>query len=272
MTNADADKGERHGVALGPMTFVPELRVAGTQDPWAHRKGEPRVFALLWAVYLLVAAVLTVFSVRALGYPRTSQFVFGGLSMLTLALVGIMLLWPALRLCQAKPALPTTSALLDLAVVLLPVHAIVWPLSMLTGWPWTVTVGLLLLVTGWGMVAAGVIAITVQQTQRGGVHASRLLAIIVLLVLCIAPPAFRVLAMQAGHWAPSLVDLASPLSAPWALALAPEGYFPVMTRQGWLASIVPVGIGSLLLVVSGLVARFSPHDEATQSPSLLGGR
>ena len=148
MTSEQEDRGERRGLALGPMTFVPELRVVGSHDPWAHRKGEPRVFALLWAMYLLIAAVLTVFSVRALGYPRTSQFVFGGLSMLTVAMVGIMLLWPALRLGQATPERPTTAALFDLAVVLLPVHAIVWPLSMLTGWPWTVTVGILLMISG----------------------------------------------------------------------------------------------------------------------------
>ena len=253
MTAPDGKRAHgRHDVSLGPMTFVPELRV-GKNDPWAHRKGEPRVFALLWAVYLLTAAVLTVFSVRALGYPRTSQFTFGGLSMLTLAMIGIMLLWPALRLSQQRAALPTWAAIFDLAVVLLPVPAIVWPLSVLTSWSWPITLGLALAITGWGLVAAGVIALAMQTAMGAATGATRMLAMIVLLVLSVGPPAFRVLALDAGRPVTSAVDLASPLSVVWGIGLAPEGRQPVMTGQDWLAGAIPALIGLALLVSSGII-------------------
>ena len=250
-SGANGPDDARPGLSLGPMTFVPEVRVTGRNDPWAHRKGEPRVFALLWAVYLLAAATITVFSVRALGYPRASQFVFAGLSMLTLSMIGIMVLWPALRLSQVRPRAPTVAALLDLAVVLLPVHAIVWPLSMLTGWTWPVTLGLLLVVSGWGSVAGGVLALTLHQ--RNGAWSARLLAMLLLLVLCLAAPAFRVLTVQAGRPVQATIDLLSPLSALWSVGLAPEGVQPKMDRAEWLAGAVPLAAGVILLVASGVL-------------------
>ncbi len=246
----------RAGLTLGPVTFVPELRVAGADDPWAHRKGEPRIFALLWAMYLLASAIVTVFSVRALGYPRAGQFVFGGLSMLTLAMVGIMLLWPALRLSQVRPELPTTAVIFDLAVVLLPVHAIVWPMSMLTGWPWPVTVGILFVITGWGLVAAGVVALTMRPGPSAGSSAARMLAMLLLMVLCLGGPAFRVLSMRAGQPLAGDIDLFSPLSAPWVLGLAAEGQRPDMALTEWVSGAIPAVIGLILLVGCGVMNRW----------------
>ena len=43
------------------MVWVPEWKSRGKADPWAHRKGEPRPLALLWTIYIMVSAAVTIF-------------------------------------------------------------------------------------------------------------------------------------------------------------------------------------------------------------------
>ena len=45
---------------------APEPR---TGDRWAHRRGEPRMLALFWSIYLFGAAISTVMRIPVLGMP-----------------------------------------------------------------------------------------------------------------------------------------------------------------------------------------------------------
>ncbi|QOI98986.1 MAG: hypothetical protein HRU70_00155 [Phycisphaeraceae bacterium] len=109
-------------------------------DRWPHRRGEPRLFALAWTIYLLGATVACYGQLIWGGVIDPLSARFAARELLVLVAVGVSILWPALRLSQVLPregGVAATSK--DLFVVAVPSQAVVWPLSMLALWPvWTV--------------------------------------------------------------------------------------------------------------------------------------
>ena len=218
---------------LGPLTWVPELGVRHN-DPWAHRKSEPRPLALLWSMYLMVAALVTIFRVKSLTMPTTGQFVFACRGMIVLSVIGSVVLWPALRLCQERPSRPRRAVLMDLAVILLPMQAVIWPMPLLTSWPWEVVLALQVLFVSWAALAAAILVRAFDSPsglQRAGTA---------LLCILLAAGAPVLIAMwPGGGTAPDGLGMLSPISAAFRLVEAPNGLAPAMTPWEWLGCAWP---------------------------------
>ncbi|MDX2114922.1 MAG: hypothetical protein SFZ24_04775 [Planctomycetota bacterium] len=225
--------GESAGLRLGPMVWVPELRVRSERDPWAHRKGEPRPLALLWALYLMSGSLLTLFTVRSLTVPTTEQFVLGCRGLMLVIVLGLCVLWPALRLSQAYPEKPTRSVLGDLGVLLAPVQAVVWPMPLLTYWSLEVTAGLSLMLTSWSLVAAVVVRWSYGRADGWGRRWATTAGLVALVAA--APAALAAL----GGWGGRAVELLSPLTAVWGLTDAPRALSPVMQPLEWGLAAAP---------------------------------
>jgi len=157
---------DRGHTRIGPMIFVPELTTRGPDDPWAHRKGEPRYFALLWTLYLLVSALLTVFSIRSVGMPTQEQFLLGGRGMTLLCALGVCPLWPMVRLSQVSAARPIRAAWHDALILTVPSWSVILPISLLTGWTVRVSLALCLLLAVWAVVSGGLVAFGSSRESR----------------------------------------------------------------------------------------------------------
>lgn len=138
--------------------WVPQLKTYGSADPWGHRKGEPRTFAVLWCVYLLGASLATILSVEESWPPSSDQYEFPARVLMTLMLFGITVMWPAIRLCQATPRNPPGASLADWVVIVLPAQVLIWPMMLMLSWPLSVTAWLALAAASWGTVSMTAVA------------------------------------------------------------------------------------------------------------------
>ncbi len=242
----DPERGERAprppGFRVGPIVFVPEFRPRGESDPWSHRKGEPRTFALLFSVYLLFAALMTVFAVRALGRPPShAQHGFGAASMVVLIALGQVVVYPLVRLSQVAPRRAGPALAADLAVLLLPIQAIVWPMPLLTNWRWEVVAGLLCLLLGWTLVAGAIVVLAQRASASAG---ARTTAMALLLALTLLAPGLRLVGAWGGVPTPDeLLARLSPWTAPFAMTGGPRNVRVALERVDWLGALVPCGVG-----------------------------
>jgi hypothetical protein len=235
---------DRPGVRIGPMVFVPEFSTS-PNDPWAHRKGEPRLFTLMWSIYLLVGAMGTIFATRTIGPPTPSAYRVGCLAMVTVVAVGGTILWPVVRLSQRSPSRPARATLVDLAVILLPAQSVVWPMPMLTRWPWDVTAAMALVVTGWITLVGAVVARATARPPGLG----RVATMVVICAAVLGGPTLGVVGASQGWWSPESGLLASPITGPWALAETPQNLRPRMTPWEWSWAAAP-GVGAALMWAS----------------------
>lgn len=245
------------------MTWVPGLR-ATPNDPWAHRKGEPRPLALLWSLYLMASALVTLLRVRSLTMPTTEQFAFGCRSMVLMVMIGVAVLWPMVRLSQQFPRRRNLSLLADLVVLLIPVQAVVWPMPLLTHWPLEVAAGVVVTIGSWAFLSAGVLSLAYGV----GESVPRWWWMVGCVAVAIAAPAadLWIRGLGGGPTA-SMVALWSPLTAVWGLASAPSGLMPVMQSWEWAFSLIPGAAGGLMWMGS---ARFAPMEEAGYSVACPG--
>ncbi|HVZ94222.1 MAG TPA: hypothetical protein VG797_06905 [Phycisphaerales bacterium] len=225
-------------------TWVPEWTVTGPTDPWAARKGEPRVFALLWCCYLFAAATVTLFAVRSVGPARSEQFQYGARGLLVLVAIGTVALWPLARLSQASPDRTIRATIADALILLASVNAIVWPMPVLTRWPWEIAIGLLVMVSAWTLAAGGWVA---WGTMPRTTSAARLLAMLICLLFLVTAPVSRLFVPGAGShqaWEPLTPwGMFSPVTAALALTESPPNLTPVMDRSKWLLVIAPLLLG-----------------------------
>ncbi|MEM8835432.1 MAG: hypothetical protein AAGD00_06390 [Planctomycetota bacterium] len=222
-------------------------------DPWAHRKGEPRVFALLWSVYLMVASMLTLFSTRALGMPTTQQHEFGVRAMLTLAMVGVCVIWPAVRLSQERPERPLRDSLADTIVVLIPLNALLWPAPLLTLWPISIAATLAAVFGAWTCLVGAWLAIVF--TSRAG--PARLAGLATILLAIGAAPGAGVLWISlSGYAPPAWWWHASPLTSIYAVTSSIDPVRPPSFDLGAVgASCAVAGCSLVLWAVAGVRAR-----------------
>ncbi len=204
-------------------------------DRWAHRRGEPRLFTLLWSIYLLVCALATIFSVKFLGMTQAGMFRSPAKSMLLLAAIGATVLWPMVRLSQARPRKPLKATALDLIAVNGPLQAVVWPTKLLTGWGWEVMAGLSLLLLSWTALLGALVAAGVSR-EAGPARSWWML--LCLMVVGGAPAAMLVGGLFGFVPAPD-GWLASPLTALFAITEAPSGLSAGMTKREWVAVAAP---------------------------------
>lgn len=244
-TSTPPAREEKPGVRIGPFVWVGELGVSGASDPWAHRKGEPRTFTLLWAIYLMAGALMTIFAVRSASGAGIRQWTYGCRAMVIVVVVGVCILWPMVRLSQASPERPRKSTLIDLMILLVPIQAVVWPMPLLSGWTWIVTVGIVLMLFGWGLLIGGLVARGCASSTsfvRTWTMAS------ILGLVCAGPVlSFFVdwMAMPAGTRLPEWWGLTSPLTATHALTTTPMNLMPTMDPLEWAAGWLPLVAGLL---------------------------
>lgn len=155
-------------------------RVPKDRADWSHRRGEPRVFALLWMLYLMGVTGVMFMSVSDAFFVSTSITRPAARGMMLATIVGIVLLWPAMRLSQRPAPRAVRSVLQDLFVLLVPAQAVVWPhaLRVLGDWPVQVLLGLVGVMTAWALVVGGLIALA-----NAGRHAGRARGVWMLVVL-----------------------------------------------------------------------------------------
>lgn len=133
-------------------------------DRWAHRRTEPRPFALLWILYLIAAALVSFGIAGTFAYPSAELYKHATRVMLFLACMGVAIFWPMLRLSQARPEKPRLSVILDLLVLLPPLQCVVWPQAFdwMSRWTLGVVLGISLASMGWSLLIGAVLAMAIS--------------------------------------------------------------------------------------------------------------
>ena len=245
MTPAAEKRGERSkpGYRFGPFTIVPEL-LSGKDDPWAHRKGEPRVLVLLWAMYLMGGALTTIFAVRSVGAPAAGRYEYGCRAMVVIVVCGLSVLWPMTRLSQMPPERPLRAMLIDLVALLAPVQAVVWPMPLLTTWTLGIAAGLNLMIASWGLLAG----VLVAHGSASRSMATRTLLMMGAVFLAGAAPALALFIGSAGSPSmPGWWEMLSPITATLALTEAPGNQTPQMSGLEWILAGAPLLVALVLL-------------------------
>lgn len=248
---------ERRGAPVDRRALSPWTILVRPNDRLAHRKGEPRTLVLLWTMYLMASAAVTVFSVGVLGMPQRQQFQPASRAMFAMAAIGLTILWPMVRLSQSPPERPLRSVWLDMAALVLPAQAIVWPTRLLTGWSWSVLAGCAFAQAAWTLLVGAMLTAGLRGGRDGSIGARTGWMGAILLVVGGAPAA-QLLGGLLGFTPGEPGWLASPLTISHALTTAPSGLSPVMTRGEWLAVAAPAALGLALWTTLRLAARPAP--------------
>lgn len=229
---------------------------------WSHRRGEPRVFALLWMCYLM-GATATMFAALSDAFfvsPAVTRP--AGRGMLVAAAAGVAFLWPAMRLSQRPAERPVAFVLRDLFVLLLPAQAMVWPhaLKELGDWPLPVLGALSACLAAWALLVGGLIALADSGRFAGRWRGLWMAGVV---LVCTAAPAwgaaFGVVgprpagAARAG-WMLSPFTAVLELTRP---ASGPGGVTPITGTHCRLIAAPGLGGGALLVLAAaaGVAAR-----------------
>jgi hypothetical protein len=238
-------------------------------DPWAHRRGEPRLFAFLWTLYLFVTVLGSLLWLTRSGVLAASAYGPAARVMLIVIAAGAAILWPMVRLSQlAPPRHPISAAFGDFIVIVLPVQVVVWPLAFLANWPITVVGVLAAMLFVWPLVTGGLIALAFTLAQRRALPILSAPARIIWMGLCIA-------AVCAAPLAVVLTGVGEQVNlSSWAWKLSPFTLVFVLTGTGlrgphapiglsdWLALAPVAGAAALLWFVASAVAFARRHEGA----------
>lgn len=239
---------------------------------WSHRRGEPRVFTLLWMVYLMGATVL-MFSSMATAYSISPEITRpAARSMLMVIVIGLSVLWPMVRFSQRQVGhigftgqSHVGSAVRDAVVLFVPMQAVLWPQAMgvLAGWPIEVVAAISALFLGWIIILAGVIALGCASIERNkGKESIRVVwMVLVMLIVFGAPLVGSVNGMGAsvGVDRPRVGWLLSPVTGLLEIVRDRRelGTSARVFIEQWrlIIALVCVGSALLLLARAGEVAR-----------------
>lgn len=143
------------------------------RSDWSHRRGEPRVFAFCWTLYLLAATVIAFSSAGAAGAGNADAFRPAARGLLAACLAGISLLWPMTRLSQMRPGPRRWSAvrcvLEDIAVLVVPAQAVIWPQVLMASWPVSVVGALACSTLAWALALGALLYAAFTSRRRAGV-------------------------------------------------------------------------------------------------------
>ncbi|MGH7244521.1 MAG: hypothetical protein ACREJD_14005 [Phycisphaerales bacterium] len=191
-----------------------ELAIAkgSESDKWSHRRGEPRNFAFLWAIFLMLSSIIALGVVLAGGIVTLDAYQPLSRGLVVTLAIGVMIFWPLMRLNQAAPEDGAPIAVLkDLAIVLIPLQAVVWPQMVLARWTPDVVLATSLAMIAWAFLIGGLLAI---GTRSNRTWRSAWMATIVALVIGGAS-----ISILAGQVSPDLLRPRHADAAP-ALVLA----------------------------------------------------
>lgn len=232
-------------------------RVPKDRSDWSHRRGEPRVFALIWMLYLMGVTGLMFASLSDAFFVSTAITRPAARGMLVATMAGIVLLWPAIRLSQRPADLPVRSVLRDLFVVLIPAQAVIWPhaLRELGDWSFGVLTALAGVFAAWALVVGGVLA---MADSGYGAGRARWVWMLVLLFVGLGAPAYAVARGQV-RMTPAPTPAAhpgwmfSPLTAVMEVTRdrdASDGVTRVSDTH-WRLIVAPACVGGSLLCLAG---------------------
>lgn len=143
-----------------------ELAIAGgsESDRWSHRRGEPRTFAFLWAMFLMFAALVALGVVLTGGIVSLDAYQPLSRGLVVTIAVGVLVFWPLLRLSQDVPEEGSIRATLkDLFIVLVPVQAVIWPQMFLARWSVETVLAMSLALTAWTLVIGAVLVLALRR-------------------------------------------------------------------------------------------------------------
>lgn len=131
----------------------------GYQD-WSHRRGEPRVFALVWMIFLMAVTAMMFAALSPARFISPQVARPAAQAMILATVCGLALFWPAVRLSQRPADRPLRSVLQDMFVLLVPAQAVIWPhaMSALASWSWAVLTAVAAVFAAWSIVIGGLLA------------------------------------------------------------------------------------------------------------------
>ncbi|MEL6498499.1 MAG: hypothetical protein AAF937_03825 [Planctomycetota bacterium] len=244
----------------------------GQRDPYAHRRGEPRGFTVLWLAYLFLVAGSVYAAIGNPAFASAEGYRLASKVLLTMVGVGLLAVWPVLRLTQSAAIAGGVAATLrDVAIVLIPMQALIWPQSLITGWSVSSVGAVALVLVAWTLIIGAVIAAATGPARghpraQGALGESphpvsalgRTAAMATILVLGVSGPAAAIFVPPGETELRSLLAVCSPVSAPWELfadrswigrraVTLPEHWKPVL-----LTLILGVAAWGVLLVTRRL--------------------
>ncbi len=206
-----------------PLPPAREIVPERPRDRWAHRRGEPRVFAFLWTLFLFAATAATFLSALSTGSPSPDVMRPATRALMAVTICGITLIWPMVRLSQAPDRHPIGGCIQDLIVVLIPAQAVIWPqwFGWLGRWPITVIGAVSVLCCAWGVLVGGMLAIaqagharSAARDPRAHWHAGRWMAIFLLMALAGLVPVL----LRSGVTLPAADPTQEPYRGAWMLS------------------------------------------------------
>lgn len=164
---------------------------------WSHRRGEPRVMALFWMIYLMGATVVMFISMSRAHTISPEITRPAARMMLMISMLGLSVLWPMARLSQHHPGgRHVLFVLRDVLVLFVPLQAAIWPQvsPVLAHWPIPVVASVSLLCACWLLLLAGVLSLALASVARSdGAPGVRMLWMGVILGIVLAAPIFAVI-------------------------------------------------------------------------------
>ena len=177
-------------------SIEPVLPVEPWQKPSSGDVEEPAPLGLvlLWCVWLLGSWVVSLWTDAAV-QPAVRLMIFA-------AALGMLLLWPALRLSQAlaqvrrrraRPAI-YAAVLWDWTCLCLVLQVVIWPLYFSASWALSQAIWLDVVLLSWGLIVGLLIAVGLTL----GTAAARLGAMLGCALLIFGEPAFIALTGRGG--------------------------------------------------------------------------
>lgn len=222
-----------------------------SKDRWAHRRGEPRVFALAWTLFLFAATLITFVAAQSAGIGDRSLVRSAAQMLVFAAALGLTVLWPMARLCQAPDTHPVSGTAKDLLVLLIPLQAMLWPQAMwwLARWPLAVIGAADLVLVSWAFFVGGLLACfqaARARRARAGQQwgASQNVTAMVLIVLIVATGALA--ALSDGPPPLSGADVVPPSIRPAWLLSPFTAVFETTRDRAWSGTTASVTPGHIL--------------------------
>jgi hypothetical protein len=214
-----------------------EVPIRPAFDPWAHRRGEPRLFAFLWTLYLFITVLGSLLWLTRSGVLAASAYGPAARIMLIVIAAGATILWPMVRFSQIAPATrPLSAAFNDLVVIVMPVQVVVWPLAFLANWPVKVVAVLAGMLFVWPALTGGLVATAFALARRREVPILSAPARITWMLVCIG-------ASCAGPLVVVLTGVGEKIDlANWAWKLSPFTLVFLLTGTGLRGPHAPVGV------------------------------
>lgn len=254
-------------------------RARARHDPFAHRRGEPRTFAILWMLYMVAAIMISLSPAGTSGLLSVEAYRPSARLLAALMAMGIAVVWPMVRLSQVRPKNPVRAVAQDQVIVMVPITAMcaAQAAPWMAGWPMDVGAAMALGLMGWSILVAGVLLhafaseakrdgspvapMNPREPDQGVARAPdvaiRVWAMLVLMALAIAGPLVSAL----GYEPRSAVRGWHGIRIDWGLMISPVGFaLEVASDRVWTGRAAAVsrehwwGVGVILVVGLATVA------------------